>query len=117
MFAGLAALLSRWMGSHLALLVTAVLAAASLLIFGVGVTSVAIAIATLLMVLVLQNAENRHLAALHVKLDEIITHLEGPRDSVAGIEDRSHEEIEELRESLEAPATGHAGDLPEDRAS
>jgi low affinity Fe/Cu permease len=37
-----------------------------------------------------------------VKLDEIITHLEGPRDDVAGIETKSHEEIEELHEDLQA---------------
>jgi low affinity Fe/Cu permease len=53
------------------------------------------------MVFVLQNSQNRDSAALHVKLDEIITHLEGPRDDVAGIEVKSHEEIEELQEELE----------------
>jgi low affinity Fe/Cu permease len=67
---------------------------------GVDKTKIAISIATLLMVFILQNSQNRDAAALHVKLDEVITHLEGPRDDVAGIETRSHEEIEELHEEL-----------------
>jgi hypothetical protein len=54
------------------------------------------------MVFILQNSQNRDSAALHVKLDEIITHLEGPRDDVAGIEVKSHNEIEELQEDLQA---------------
>jgi hypothetical protein len=29
-------------------------------------------------------------------MDEIITHLEGPRDELAGVESKTHEEIEEL---------------------
>jgi low affinity Fe/Cu permease len=41
-----------------------------------------------------------------VKLDEIITHLEGPRDELAGVESKSHEEIEELRvEGVSEPPT------------
>jgi low affinity Fe/Cu permease len=35
-----------------------------------------------------------------VKIDEIITHLEGPRDDVAGIEVKSPEELEELHEEF-----------------
>ena len=49
------------------------------------------------MVFVLQNTQNRDSAALHLKLDEIITHVEGPRDELAGVESKSREEIEELR--------------------
>ena len=36
---------------------------------------------------------------LVVKLDEIITQLDGPRDEVAGVESKTHEEIEELRKT------------------
>ena len=49
------------------------------------------------MVFILQNTQNRDSAALHLKLDEIITSIEGPRDELAGVESKSHEEIEELR--------------------
>lgn len=102
MFASLASWLSKWMGSHWAVLVAALLVVIGLAVFGVEETNIAISVATLLMVFILQNSQNRDSSALHVKLDEIITHLEGPRDDVAGIEVKSHEEIEELKEELGA---------------
>jgi low affinity Fe/Cu permease len=102
MFASMASVLSKWMGSHWAVLVAALLVVIGLVVFGVDRTNIAISVATLLMVFILQNSQNRDSAALHVKLDEIITHLEGPRDDVAGIEVKSHEEIDELHEDLQA---------------
>jgi low affinity Fe/Cu permease len=99
-FASLATWLSRWVGSLWAVLVTAVLVGVGLATVGIVITALAISILTLLMVYALQNTENRHLSALHVKLDEIIIHLEGPRDDVAGIQLKSHEEIEELEAEL-----------------
>jgi low affinity Fe/Cu permease len=99
-FASLATWLARSMGSHWAFVVAAVASAISLAVFGITDTNIAISIATLLMVFVLQNSQNRDSAALHLKLDEIITHLEGPRDDVAGVEEKSHEEIEELQAEL-----------------
>jgi low affinity Fe/Cu permease len=110
MFASIASLLSKWMGSPWALLVVALLVVIGLVAFGVDRTNIAISIATLLMVFILQNSQNRDAAALHVKLDEVITHLEGPRDDVAGIESKSHEEIEELHEELHE--VGAAEDRP-----
>ena len=108
-FASLATWLSRWVGSLWAVLVTAVLVGVGLATVGIVITTLAISILTLLMVYALQNTENRHLSALHVKLDEIIIHLEGPRDDVAGIQVKSHEEIEEfeaeLKEDREASNT------------
>jgi low affinity Fe/Cu permease len=99
-FASMASFLSKWMGTPWALFVAALLVVIGLVSFGVDRTNIAISIATLLMVFILQNSQNRDAAALHVKLDEVITHLEGPRDDVAGIETKSHEEIEELHEQL-----------------
>ena len=108
-FASLATWLSKWMGSHWAVLVTGVLVGIGLATVGIVITTLVISVSTLLMVYALQNTENRHLSALHVKLDEIIIHLEGPRDDVAGIQGKSHEEIEEfeaeLHESREATKT------------
>jgi low affinity Fe/Cu permease len=90
--------LAKWMGSHWAFVAAAVLVVLSLALFGVDDTNIAISIATLLMVFVLQNTQNRDSAALHLKIDEVITHLHGPRDEIAGIESKSHEELEELRD-------------------
>jgi low affinity Fe/Cu permease len=89
--------LAKWMGSHWAFAVAAVAVLIGLLTVGVEDTNIAISIVTLLMVFVLQNTQNRDSAALHIKLDEVILHLKGPRDELAGIESKTHEEIEELR--------------------
>jgi low affinity Fe/Cu permease len=105
-FASMASFLSKWMGTPWALFIAALLVVIGLMAFGVDRTNIAISIATLLMVFILQNSQNRDAAALHVKLDEVITHLEGPRDDVAGIETKSHEEIEELHET---PRGGRSG--------
>src|SRR5688572_23383934 len=90
--------LALWVGSHWAFLVATVLVLVGWAILGVATTNIGISIATLLMVVVLQNTQNRDSAAIHLKLDEIITSLEGPRDEVAGIESGTHEEIVELRD-------------------
>jgi low affinity Fe/Cu permease len=101
-FASLASWLSKRLGSHRVVVAAALLVVIGLAVFGVDITSIAISGATLLMVIVLQNSQNRDSAALHLKLDEVITHLEGPRDHVAGVEKKTHEEIEELRGELGA---------------
>ena len=98
-------------GHALALFAAALLVVMGLVAFGVDRTNIAISVATLLMVFILQNSQNRDAAALHVKLDEVITHLAGPRDDVAGIETKSHEEIEELHEELHGEV-GAAKDQP-----
>jgi low affinity Fe/Cu permease len=100
--------LALWLGSHWAFTVAAVLVIVGILFLGVATTNIAISIATLLMVLILQNTQNRDSAALHVKLDELVRQLHGPRDEVAGIESGSHDEIEELRDT-DAPAVSESG--------
>ena len=74
---------------------------ASLAFFGIDKTNIAISVVTLLMLFILQNTQNRDSAALHLKLDEIITQVHGPRDEVAGVESKTDEEIEELRTRTE----------------
>jgi low affinity Fe/Cu permease len=89
--------LAKWMGSHWAFVVAAAIVFVGLVTVGIERTNIAISVATLLMVFVLQNTQNRDSAALQLKLDEIITHLDGPRNELAGVESKTHEEIEELR--------------------
>ena len=101
-FARLADWLSTWMGSHWAFIGAAVLVVVGLLTFGVNDTNIGISIATLLMVFILQNTQNKDSAALHLKLDEIITHLQGPRDKVAGVQVKSPEEIQAIQDDLDA---------------
>src|ERR1043166_6685664 len=99
-FASAASWLSKWVGSHWAALAVALLIVICLAVFGINVTSIAISGATLLLVIVLQNSQNRDLAALHVKLDEVITHLEGPRDDVARIEAKPQQEIDQRHQDF-----------------
>jgi low affinity Fe/Cu permease len=94
--------LAKWMGSHWAFVIAAFAVLIGLAFFGVDKTNIAISVATLLMVFILQNTQNRDSAALQLKVDEIITHLEGPRDKIAGAESKTHEEIEELRDEDDA---------------
>ena len=66
----------------------------SLLTIGVDDTNIGISIATLLMVFVLQNTQNRDSAALHLKLDEIVHAEPEAREDVRGVEQKSEAEIQ-----------------------
>lgn len=89
--------LAKWTGSHWAFSIAAVAVVVSLAAFGIDLTNIAISVVTLLMLFILQNTQNRDSAALHLKVDELVTQLHGPRDEVAGVESKTDEEIEELR--------------------
>ena len=49
-------------------------------------------IVTFLMVFVIQNAQNRDAKAVHIKLDELITSIEGARNKVVFAEHQTEEE-------------------------
>ena len=89
--------LSKWAGSHWAFLSAALLVVVGLAVLGIEKTNIVVSVVTLLMLFILENTQKRDTAALQLKLDEIITHLEGPRDELAGVESKSHAEIDELR--------------------
>ena len=95
-FADFSTLVARWTGNHWAFLIAAALVVASLVVFGVEVTNIAISIATLLIVLLLQNTQNRDSAALHLKLDEMVRAEPEARDDVRGVESRPANQISEL---------------------
>jgi low affinity Fe/Cu permease len=95
-FADLSTGVAKATGSHWAFLVAAVLVVTSLALLGVEITNVGISIVTLLMVFVLQNTQNRDSAALHLKIDEVVTVEPDARDDIRGAETKSQDEIEEL---------------------
>jgi len=99
-FADFASRVARLTGNHWAFLIAAGLVVVSLVAFGVEVTNIAISIATLLMVFILQNTQNRDSAALHLKLDEVVRVEPEARDDLRRAEERPHEEIEELHEEI-----------------
>jgi low affinity Fe/Cu permease len=92
-FTAFATHVAKWTGSHWTFAIVAALVVVSLVTIGVENTNIAISIATLLMVFVLQNTENRDSAALHLKLDEMIHSQPDAREVVRGIEVKSEAEI------------------------
>jgi low affinity Fe/Cu permease len=94
---------AKWTGSQWAFIVAALLVLVGLLTTDMQTTNLAISVVTLLMVLVLQNTENRHSAALHLKLDEVVRAEPEARDEIRGVESRPEREIRELtREETDA---------------
>jgi low affinity Fe/Cu permease len=95
-FSSFATWVAKWTGSQWAFIVAAFLVLVGLLTTDMATTNLVISIVTLLMVLVLQNTENRHSAALHVKLDEVVRAEPEARDDLRGVESRPEREIREL---------------------
>src|ERR1700710_3035984 len=54
-------------------------------------------IVTFLMVFLIQNTQNRDMAALHLKLDELIRASAGARDALLTLEDMTEEELRQLK--------------------
>jgi low affinity Fe/Cu permease len=54
-------------------------------------------IITFLMVFLIQNTQNRDMAALHLKLDELIRVNEAARNKLLTLEDMTEEELEKLK--------------------
>jgi low affinity Fe/Cu permease len=58
-------------------------------------------IVTFLLVIILQNAQNRHDRALHLKLDELLRAVEGARTHMVHLQGMPEEEIEKLEHEFE----------------
>lgn len=54
-------------------------------------------IITFLMVFLIQNTQNRDAIALQLKIDELIRALDAAHDDVISLEDKSEEELEEIK--------------------
>ena len=105
-FARFATVVAKTMGGHWAFAVVSTLVVISLLAFGIAVTNFVISAATLLMVFVLQNTQNRDSAALHLKLDEMVRVEPEARDRLRGAETKPQTEIEDLHEELHEEVEG-----------
>ena len=104
-FTSFATWVAKWTGSHWAFIAAALLVLVGLLTTDMQTMNLAISVVTLLMVLVLQNTQNRHSAALHLKLDEVVRAEPEARDEIRGVETRPEREIRELtREETDAIA-------------
>jgi low affinity Fe/Cu permease len=57
-------------------------------------------IVTFLMVFLIQNTQNRDARAIHLKLDELIRGLKGPRNRLVDLENCTDEELEALEKEF-----------------
>jgi low affinity Fe/Cu permease len=74
-------------------------------------------IITFLMVFILQNTQNRHTKALHLKLDELIRSEQGARNTMINIQNLSDAELEELQKQfkrLSEQSTARSGPAAQD---
>ena len=67
-------------------------------------------IVTFLMVFLIQNTQNRDAKAIHLKLDELLSGLEGPRTSLVDLEDLTDEELEQLQQEFQRLQQAHSQD-------
>jgi len=61
-------------------------------------------IVTFLMVFLIQATQSRDTRALHLKLDELIRVNKAARNSLLNLEDKTEEEIEQVKETFERTA-------------
>jgi low affinity Fe/Cu permease len=79
-------------------------------------------IATFLMVFLVQNTQNRDARAIHLKLDELIRHIKGARNSLIALEDMTDEELDRLEQEFRrlrrrSEGSGGAPPTPSPRSS
>jgi low affinity Fe/Cu permease len=68
-------------------------------------------IITILMVFVIQNSQNRDTAAMQIKLDELLSKVEGAREELMNLEELDEEELATIRDDYEK-RTAKARDQP-----
>ena len=112
-FSHFTATLARFIGRPLMLIVCVLLAAGSIAAYAshdsllIDGTNLAINVLTLLFLPILQATQNRDGAALQAKLDELIKVNKEANSQLIGLEDKSEEEIEELRPVAESVTDPH----------
>ncbi len=74
-------------------------------------------IITFLMVFLIQNTQNRDSAAVQLKLDEIVRALDAAGNEVMDLEEKSQEELDELRNQYEELAKSAQSAVQDKKAS
>jgi len=67
-------------------------------------------VVTYLAVFLIQNTQNRDAKAVHLKLDELISSIEGARNRLVDLEDLSGEELEQLHKQIQRLQKGAGRD-------
>jgi low affinity Fe/Cu permease len=65
------------------------------------VVNTATTVVTFLMVFLIQNSQNRHARAIHLKLDELLRAVRGARTAMVALENASDEELAALQVEFE----------------
>src|SRR5437660_12929416 len=65
------------------------------------IINTATTVVTFLMVFLIQNTQNRDAKAMHLKLDELIRAVKGPRNQLVDLEDLSDDELKKLEEQFQ----------------
>jgi len=117
LFTRLAQSVSTWAGKP----VTFVAAATLIVIWGISgpvfgfndtwqlVINTSTTIITFLMVFIIQNSQNRDTAAMQIKLDELISKMDGAREELLDLEELDESKLEEIRKEFSARASKARG--------
>jgi len=74
-------------------------------------------IVTFLMVFLIQNTQNRDSEAVQLKLDEIIRVMDAADDDVIALEEKSQEQLDQVKKQYLDLASGAQGELEQRKAS
>lgn len=100
-FENLASWASEVLGRGITCALVIVLVTLGLVLLPIEQVNIAISVATLVLLFLLQSSQNRSDKAVHLKLDELVTRLNEPRDEIAGVEQETIRDIEALRSDEE----------------
>lgn len=78
------------------------------------VINTATTIGTFLIVILIQNTQNRDARSIQLKLDELLRGTKNSRNSLVKIEDQSDEELDELREEFKVLREEYVSHLKKD---
>ena len=89
-----------WAGSPLAIVLVAVFCAGWIVFTGSAgenALTLVLSVASITLTQMVLNGQRRSEQAMHLKMDELVLAMEGARNEVAGIEQKTTEELEALR--------------------
>lgn len=94
-----------WAGSPLAIILVAIFCGAWFLLTGAAgenSLTLVLSVASITLTQMVLNGQRRSEQAMHLKMDELVLAMEGARNEVAGIEQKTTDELEALRSTAGA---------------
>lgn len=106
MFEVFAAKVSDIMGAGVTFVFVGVVTGLALWFIDGVLVNIGISVATMMMVFLLQNTQNKSDEAMHLKLDDILIRLEETDSELAGIEETPSERITEVSKKINKTVEG-----------